>query len=180
MPELKTFPISDEAKAMMQSIPGARFTPGVVVGFDGPGGHGPEKAGAVMILHMTAIDEQATQIFYKKTNALKQQLPEAPGFIRMFSLFDGVSGYAIAFWRTAEDAIAFAHSPAHRATAREFLEAPYQYSQFAAVWALHTAHDRWVFCDKCRGRTAMPAATCRECGGPLVDVFKQQEQARAR
>jgi hypothetical protein len=100
MSELKTFPVGDEAKAMMASIPGARFTPGMVVGFDGPGGHGPEQAGAITILHMTAVDGEATQVFYKKTNALKRLLQSAAGFQRMFSCFDGVSGYAIAFWRS--------------------------------------------------------------------------------
>src|SRR5215471_2133296 len=123
--ELRTFAPGPEAKAIMQSIPGARFTPGVVSGFDGPGALGPEAAGAVMVLHMTAVDEAATQLFFRRTNHLKTLLPAAPGFIRMFSLFDGLSGYAIAFWRTAEDAIAFGRGSAHREVMREFLASPY-------------------------------------------------------
>lgn len=177
MTELKTFPVGDEAKAMMAAIPGARFTPGMVVGFDGPGGHGPEKAGAIVILHMTAVDEDATQIFYKKTNALKQRLQDAPGFIRMFSLFDGLSGYAIAFWRSADDAAAFARGPAHAKTAREFHDQPYQYSQFAGIWTTHSMHARRLYCEKCRTPTDAPAEACRSCKHPLLDVFKAQEKA---
>ncbi len=177
MAELKTFPVGDEAKAIMTSIPGARFTPGMVVGFDGPGGHGPEAAGALTVLHMTATDEQATQTFYKKTNALKKLLQAAPGFIRMFSLFDGLSGYAIAFWRSAEDALAFSQGAAHRETARAFYERPYQYSQFAGVWTAHTVKPRKIYCDKCHAGTEMPAEACRECRQPLVDIFKEQEKA---
>ena len=175
MSELKTFPPGDEAKAMMMSIPGARFTPGMVVGFDGPGGHGPEKAGAITILHMTAMDEQATQHFYKKTNALKKLLQDTPGFIRMFSCFDGVSGYAIAFWRAPQDAEAFAKGAAHQQTAKAFHERPYQYSQFAGIWAVHSMHPRRIYCEKCHAPTDAPAEACRECRHPLVDVFKQQE-----
>ncbi len=177
MTELKTFPIGDEAKAMMQAIPGARFTPGMVVGFDGPGGHGPEKAGAIVILHMTAADADATQIFYKKTNALKQLLQDAPGFIRMFSLFDGLSGYAIAFWRSADDAAAFARGPAHAKTAREFHERPYQYSQFAGIWSVESMHPRRIYCDRCHAPTDAPADACSKCGNRLVDVFKEQARA---
>jgi heme-degrading monooxygenase HmoA len=177
MSELKTFPVGDEAKAIMMSIPGARFTPGMVVGFDGPGGHGPEKAGALTVLHMTTIEEQATQTFYKKTNSLKTLLQKAPGFLRMFSLFDGPSGYAIAFWRSPEDALAFAAGSAHQQTARGFHERPYQYSQFAGVWAMHTMHPRRIYCEKCQTPTDAPADACRACGAPLVDVFKEQEKA---
>lgn len=180
MSELKTFPVGDEAKAMMGSIPGARFTPGMVVGFDGPGGHGPEKAGAITILHMTAIEEHATQLFYKKTNALKKLLQEAPGFLRMFSLFDGVSGYAIAFWRSPEDALAFSQGAAHRQTAQAFYDRPFQYSQFAGVWAAHTVRPRKIYCEKCHAGTETPTEKCAACGNPLVDVFKEQEKALRR
>jgi heme-degrading monooxygenase HmoA len=177
MAELKTFPVDEKAKAIMASIPGARFTPGVVVGFDGPGGHGPEMAGAVSVLHMTATDEMATQTFYSKTNMLKKLLQEAPGFIRMFSLFDGVSGYAVSFWRSPEDALAFAHGSAHENTAREFRERPYQYSQFVGVWGAHTVRPRRIYCEKCQAGTATPADVCAKCGNALVDVFRMQEKA---
>ncbi|MHB8606340.1 MAG: hypothetical protein ACYDCK_13910 [Thermoplasmatota archaeon] len=175
--KLKTFPPGDEAKAIMASIPGARFTPGLVVGFDGPGGHGPEKAGALTVLHMTAIDPDATQIFYRKTNSLKTLLQKAPGFIRMFSAFDGLSGYAIAFWRSPEDALAFSQGAAHTQTAHAFYENPFQYSQFAGVWAAHTIRARKIYCERCKAGTEAPASACAACGNPLVDIF--QEQAKA-
>jgi hypothetical protein len=177
MAELKVFPVTEEAKAIMASIPGARFTPGMVVAFDGPGGHGPERAGALTVLHMTAVDEQATAIFYKKTNLLKKHLQEAPGFLRMLSVFDGLSGYAIAFWRSPEDALAFSAGAAHGQTAREFHEKPFQYSQFAGVWAAHTVRPRKIYCEKCHAGTDMPADACRACKNPLVDVFKEQDKA---
>jgi heme-degrading monooxygenase HmoA len=177
MSQLKTFPVNDEAKAIMASIPGARFTPGMVVGFDGPGGHGPEKAGAITILHMTAVDEEKTQNFYKKTNAMKKLLQSAAGFLRMFSLFDGMSGYAIAFWRSPEDALAFSKGDVHQRAARAFHENPFQYSQFAGVWAAHTILPRVIYCPKCQTKTEAPADACRGCAEPLVDVFKEQEKA---
>ncbi len=174
MGELKTFPVGDEAKALMMSVPGARFSGGLVVGFAGPGALGPEGAGAVTILHMTAVDADATQVFYKKTNALKKLLQDAPGFLRMFSLFDGLSGYAIGFWRSAEDAQAFARGHAHTQTARAFEERPFQYSHFVGIWSAHAVRPRTIYCERCRTGTEMPADACRSCGNPLVDVFKQQ------
>jgi heme-degrading monooxygenase HmoA len=176
MSELKTFPVGDEAKAIMASVPGVRFTQGMVAGFDGPGGHGPEKAGALTVLHATMMDGDATQLFYKKTNALKKLLQEAPGFIRMFSLFDGLSGYAIAFWRSPQDAQAFAQGAAHQQTARAFQERPFQYSHFVGVWSAHSVRPRRIYCERCHQGTDAPAEACA-CGNPLVDVFREQEKA---
>jgi len=174
MVTLKAFAPDDEAKAIMQSVPGARFTPGMVVGFDGPGALGPEAAGAVMVLHMTAVDEQATQLFFRRTNQLKTLLPAVPGFIRMFSLFDGLSGYAVAFWRTPEDALAFGRDRAHREVMREFYANPYQYSQFVGIWSAHSVRPRHLYCAGCGAANDAPAATCAQCGGELADVFKMQ------
>jgi heme-degrading monooxygenase HmoA len=171
---LRTFAPGDEAKAIMQSIPGARFTPGMVVGFDGPGALGPEAAGAVMILHMTAVDEDATQLFFRRTNELKTLLPSTPGFIRMFSVFDGLSGYAVSFWRTPEDALAFGRDTAHRQVVREFLAKPFQYSQFVGVWSAHSVRRRHIYCAACGTSNDAPADACSHCHEPLLDVFKQQ------
>lgn len=179
MQTLKTFVPDDGAKAIMAGIPGARFTPGMVVGFDGTDAVGPEAAGAVMVLHMTAIDEAATQLFFRRTNELKTVLPATPGFIRMFSLFDGLSGYAVSFWRTAEEALAFGHDPAHRAVMREFYENPFQYSQFVGVWSAHTVRRRHIFCAECGTSNDAPATVCSRCGTELLDVFKQQAAAVA-
>lgn len=178
MQTLKTFAPDDEAKAIMAGIPGARFTPGMVVGFDGADA-GPEAAGAVMVLHMTAVDEAATQLFFRRTNQLKTVLPGTPGFIRMFSLFDGLSGYAVSFWRSADEALAFGRDPAHRAVMREFYEKPFQYSQFVGVWSAHTVHRRHIFCAQCGTANDAPAEACSGCGTALLDVFKQQAAASA-
>jgi heme-degrading monooxygenase HmoA len=177
MTTLKTFAPDDEAKAVMASIPGARFTPGMVVGFDGPGAHGPEQAGAVMVLHMTAVDEAATQLFFRRTNRLKTILPSTPGFIRMVSLFDGLSGYAISFWRTPEEALAFGRDPAHRQVMREFRENPFQYSQFVGVWSAHTVRRRHIYCAACGTSNDAPAQACAQCGEELADVFRLQAVA---
>lgn len=180
METLKTFAPDDEAKAIMMSVPGARFTPGMVVGFDGADAVGPEAAGAVMVLHMTAVDEAATQLFFKRTNHLKTLLPSVPGFIRMFSLFDGLSGYAVAFWRTPEDALAFGHDTAHREVMREFYAKPYQYSSFVGVWSAHTVPRRHIYCSGCGRANDAPADSCSQCGTELLDVFKQQAVAPAQ
>jgi len=179
MQALRTFAPDDEARAIMAGIPGARFTPGMVVGFDGPDAVGPEAAGAVMVLHMTAVDEAATQLFFKRTNQLKTLLPAVPGFIRMFSLFDGLSGYAVSFWRSAEEALAFGRNATHREVMREFYEKPFQYSQFVGVWSAHTVHRRHIFCAGCGAPNDAPADACGQCGEPLLDVFKQQAAAAA-
>ena len=177
MESLKAFAPDDEAKAIMQSVPGARFTPGMVVGFDGPDPVGPEAAGAVMVLHMTAVDEADTQLFFKRTNHLKTLLPSVPGFIRMISLFDGLSGYAIAFWRTPEDALAFGRDTAHREVMREFYAKPYQYSSFVGLWTAHTVRRRHIYCSSCRAAHDAPAQNCARCGTPLLDVFREQAVA---
>jgi hypothetical protein len=58
-----------------------------------------------------------------------------------------------------------------------FHENPYQYSQFAGVWAAHTIRPRLIYCPKCQVGTEAPADACRECREPLIDVFKEQEKA---
>jgi heme-degrading monooxygenase HmoA len=171
---LRTFAPDDEARAIMQSIPGARFTPGMVVGFDGTDPVGPEAAGAVMVLHMTAVDEKDTQLFFRRTNHLKTLLPAAPGFIRMFSLFDGLSGYAISFWRSPEEALAFGRHDAHREVMREFRSRPFQYSQFVGVWSAHTVRRRHMYCADCGAANDAPAGSCARCGQDLLDVFRMQ------
>ena len=174
MAVLRTFAPDDEARAIMQTIPGARFTPGMVVGFDGHDPVGPEAAGAVMVLHMTAVDEAATQLFFRHTNHLKTLLPATAGFIRMFSLFDGLSGYAISFWRTPEDALAFGRHPAHREVMRQFIAQPFQYSQFVGVWSAHSVRRRHIYCAACGTPSDAPADACSACGEPLLDVFREQ------
>jgi heme-degrading monooxygenase HmoA len=170
--KVKSIPPSDEVKAIVGGIPGVRFTPGVVVGQEGPEGRlGPEAAGAVLILHVTLADEGSAEDFWRTTTSVKQSLPEAPGFIRLFSLFEGVSGYLVAFWRSVEDAQAFAKSQRHQAAMAAFDRDRFQYSHFVGLFRAERAHTRTVFCEQCGHGTPMPADACASCGNVLDDVF---------
>jgi hypothetical protein len=176
--QVKSIPPSDEVKATVGAIPGVRFTPGVVVGQEGPDGHlGPEAAGAVLILHVTLADEASADRFWHTTTSVKQSLPEAPGFIRLFSFFEGVNGYLVAFWRTAEDAHAFARTQRHREAMDAFVRDRFQYSHFVGLFEAERAHRRTVYCEVCGGATPMPSDTCGECGNSLHDVFADRDAA---
>jgi heme-degrading monooxygenase HmoA len=180
MAEVRLIPPSDEVKAMVAAIPGVRFNQGVVVGQDGPESHlGPEAAGALLVLHMTVADEVAADRFWRTTTAVKQQLPTAAGFIRLFSFFDGPSGYLVAFWRTAEDAQAFARSEAHRAAMAALDTERFEYSHFVGLWTAHRLQNRNLYCTRCDVVTPAPATTCEGCGGTLDDVFARDKQPAA-
>jgi len=172
MVQVKSIPPSDDVKAMVGAIPGVRFTPGVVVGQEGPEGHlGPEAAGAILVLHVTLAEEAAADRFWQTTTSVKQSLPEAPGFIRLFSLFEGANGYLVAFWRTVEDAEAFAKSQQHQAAMAAFDRDRFQYSHFVGLFKAERAHRRSIYCEVCGQATPMPAEVCGGCGNPLHDVF---------
>lgn len=172
MAEIKSLPPSDEVKAIVGAIPGVRFTPGVVVGQQGPEGHlGPEQAGAILVLMVMLADEESSDRFWRATTAVKQTLPEAHGFIRLCSFFDGPVGYLIAFWRTVEDAEAFARDRAHRAAMDAFASDRFQYSHFVGLWKAERVHPRNVFCDRCGAATKMPASSCSSCDNTLDDYF---------
>ena len=178
MAEVKSIPPSDEVKAMVAAIPGVRFTPGVVVGQEGPDGHlGPEAAGAILLLHVTLADEVAADRFWRTTTAVKQSLPSAPGFIRLFSLFEGVNGYLVAFWRSVEEAQAFAQSRTHQEAMDAFDREHFQYSHFVGLFTAQRTHRRNVFCEACGQATPMPAAVCQGCGNPLHDVFAGRDRS---
>ena len=178
MAQVRSIPPSDDVKAMVGAIPGVRFTPGVVVGQEGPEGHlGPEAAGAVLILHVTLADESAADRFWHTTTSVKQSLPEAPGFIRLFSLFEGVNGYLVAFWRTAADAHSFAKSQRHQEAMDSFDHDHFQYSHFVGLFTADRTHHRTVYCEACGSATLMPAAVCTGCGNALHDVFADGDGA---
>ncbi len=62
MATLQVFPPNQENEALLGQIPGVRQTPIPVIGFDGPDGHlGSEAAGAVLVPHMTMVDERRTR-----------------------------------------------------------------------------------------------------------------------
>lgn len=178
MVQVKSIPPSDDIKATVGAIPGVRFTPGVVVGQEGPEGHlGPEAAGAVLILHVTLADEGDADRFWRTTTSVKQSLPDAPGFIRLFSLFEDVSGYLVAFWRTVEDAQAFAKSQQHQEAMASFDRDHFQYSHFVGLFRAERAHSRNIYCEACGQATPMPASMCNACGNPLHDVFARSSNS---
>ena len=178
MGRVRQIPPSDEVKAMVAAIPGVRFNQGVIVGQDGPDPQlGPESAGAILVLHMTVVDETAADRFWRVTTAVKQTLPTAAGFIRLFSFFDGPSGYLVAFWRSAEQARAFAASPVHRDAMTALGRERFEYSHFVGLWTAQTVHRRNLYCLDCEAVTPAPAATCQGCAAPLDDVFTRTEPA---
>ena len=94
--------------------------------------------------------------------------PEGYGF------GDGPHNTLIAFWRTADDARAFAARPEHRAAVRGlyYQAAAGSASHFAAIWEITSNHDRVIFCPDCQ--TATPAAhqRCGGCGAELSDPYR--------
>lgn len=176
MGQVRQIPPSEAVKALVAAIPGVRFNPGVVVGQDGPDAHlGPESAGAILVLHMTVDDDVAADRFWRSTTAVKQTLPTAAGFIRLFSFFDGPSGYLIAFWRTAEHAAAFAASPAHREAMAALNRERFESSHFVGLWTAHAVHPRNLYCPHCDAVSQAPATICGGCGAALDDVFAQPQ-----
>jgi hypothetical protein len=171
---LTAVPPGQEAVARLAAVPGARFTESVVLGIDGRDPLGPEAAGALQILHMTAVDPELTQKFWNRTSGLKALLPETAGFVRLIGFFDGLSAYALVFWRTIEDAEAFAAGSAHSAAAQELFETHFEYTHFIGLWKAARVHARTFHCSECRALTAAPAAECPNCGAVFHDVFVEQ------
>jgi heme-degrading monooxygenase HmoA len=175
MPTLQIFPPEPETAALLAQLPGFRETPAPVISFQGPLGHlGPEAAGAVLVLHMTMVDEERTKLFWRQVELTCKAASAAPGFIRLISLFDGLANWALAFWRTPEDAKAYARSEAHRAAMAEMYKTNFEYTHFAGVFAALEARTREVYCDRCGTQSLMPAGSCPSCGNELVDVFEVQ------
>jgi len=161
------------AAGRFAELPGVRFTEGVVFGYDGAGAPGPEAAGGVIVLNGTVIDPDKGQAFWQRAADLAHEARESEGFIRFIGFGEGLSSYALGFWHTADQAIAFAKGVAHREAVREQVQDRNLYSQFAGVWTAHTIRPRSFYCD-CGAMTPAPADTCANCGTALVDVFALQ------
>ena len=170
--EIQSFPPSDEVRGALAAIPGMRFTTGSVTGQAGLDGHlGPESAGAVLVLHFTAVDEAAMTRFWAVNLPVLQRLANTPGFIRRVSLTDDLSIYLIAFWRTVEDAKAFAKAPEHVAAVRALYRDRILYSHFVGLWSAESVHARHVFCPTCGRSSNAPISRCPGCDEELPDVF---------
>jgi heme-degrading monooxygenase HmoA len=167
MTQLLTLPPPPEAIGAMLQIPGTAITP------QGPDSHlGPEAAGAILMLQATFADEDGAQRFWAAAVPLMALLAEAPGFIRRYSFPDGPTINLIALWRSADDARAFAASPAHAAAVRDLYRHRWQYSHFSALWEMASNHGRMVFCTNCDAITPASAGTCSGCSAALLDVYR--------
>ena len=177
MPTLGTYPPTERAQAVFTAIEGVRSTEGEVLGLDGPDGHlGPEAAGCLMVLHATMADADRAGRFWEMLADVTAVATAAPGLIRFLGFDDGLSGYAIAWWRTEEDARAFARDQAHREAVKEHYRSPVFYTHYVGLFAPTTAGERHVFCEECGGMTQMPAEVCGACGTEIVDVFRMQPE----
>lgn len=169
---LQVYPPSAENEALFAEIPGLRQTPIPVVGFDGPDGDlGPEAAGAVLVLHVTMVDEERTQAFWRQVALTCKEASQTPGFIRMVAFFDGAANWALGFWRTVEDAQAFARSGVHLGAIAEMHEKNFEYSHFAGLFQPVAPRARHAYCDSCGTEVVMPANACPLCGTDIADVF---------
>lgn len=163
------------AAQRMGEIPGIQFTPGVTVCFEADGAPGPEAAGGIVVLVGAVIDPEKAQMFWAETAELCHLCQQADGFIRFLGFGDGPCSYALSFWETAEQAVAFAQDRAHRkAVATQFRDRNL-YSQFAGVWTAHTVRPRRIFCE-CGSATTAPADTCSKCGASLNDPFSAKSK----
>jgi hypothetical protein len=173
MPTLQYYPPTHEAGAIVSEIPGVRFTEVPVLAIDGPDGSlGPESAGAVLHLHMTMVDEEKTRAFWKQVAITLRAAADAPGLIRFVAIADGLSQDAVAWWRTVDDAKAFARSEAHRAAMAEMDELGFEYTHFAGLWQQVERRERHAHCDVCGSDNTMPTERCRSCGAEIADVFR--------
>jgi heme-degrading monooxygenase HmoA len=181
LPTLQVFPPNADNEALFAQIPGLRQTPIPVIGFDGPDGElGPEAAGAVVVLHMTMVDEQRTQHFWRQVALTCKAASETPGFIRMIAFFDGCANWALGFWRTVEDAKTYATGRAHREAIADMKTHQFEYSHFAGLFQAVLPRTREMWCDQCGTEVLMPADTCPACGNELVDVFAIQARNGGR
>ena len=171
MATIGVFPPDERSRAVQQAVAGTRVTPGVVSALDGPLLAGPEAAGALTLLHTTFADDGGAQRGYRNFAAIKDHFRARSGFIRWLTFNDGPHGYALGLWATVDDVLEFVRGDAHRAVAREQRDQPFEYSQFAGLWAAHTIGRRTLYCERCRHATAAPARACAACRNPLQDPF---------
>lgn len=171
--EVRPFPPSAETIAYGQQVlPQRRMTPGAVGGLDGPAGPlGPESAGALTLAFGAFAEDASAQRGYQYFTDIQRSMLDAPGFVRWISFADGPHGFGLGLWRTADDALAFVRGEAHRAAVGQQHRNPFEYSQFAGIWAAHTIGRRTLHCPTCQGRAVAPEQACAGCGRKLDDGF---------
>jgi len=158
-----------------QLLPQRRMRPGAVGDLDGPGSLGPEAAGALSLVYAGFAEAGSAQRGYRHFAEAQAGMLQAPGFLRWISFADGPHGYGLGFWRNTADAAAFARSDLHQRLVKEQRQAPFEYSQFAGIWAAVALGRRTFSCPHCNATTAAPATACAECGTPLADGFNSPD-----
>lgn len=171
--DVRGFPPNAETAAYGQQVlPLRRWTPGAVGALDGPDGPlGPELAGALTLTYGAFAEDASAQRGYRHFADMQKAMLSADGFIRWFSFVDGPHGYGLGLWRSADEASAFVRGAAHRAAVTEQHRNPFEYSQFAGIWAAHTIGRRTMHCPSCGGRAVAPASACSGCGRQLDDGY---------
>ena len=173
MAELGQYHPEGETAERMGRLKGVRFTPGMVFSVEKET-VGPEAAGAVLVLQNTLDTDAKARQFWARTATTVEAAIEAPGFIRLIGFGDGPENYALAFWRTIEDAQAYAKAMPHREAVKELHATGNQYSHFAGLFAASAPRKRHIFCDECIVENDASRTTCAQCGNPLVDSFAQR------
>ena len=168
------YPPPPEVQGAVASIPGVRFTEGVVIAVEGDAAAGPESAGAVLVLAGGLADESKANQFWTRAAQTLQAVQNAPGLIRLLTFADGMANYLVAFWRTHEDAMAFRNGQVHRAAMHELAETGNQYDHFAGLFRTERAHQRHVYCERCNTLNTMPREECSQCGNALIDLYRVQ------
>lgn len=168
---IANFPPDEASKAASQAVPGTRITPGVVSALDGPGRAGPERAGALSLLHTTFSSSENAQRGYRNFAAIKDGFRDRAGFLKWLTFNDGAEGYALGLWRSPADIDAFVRGEVHQRMVREQRSQPFEYSQFAGVWAAHAVGRRTLYCERCQAATTAPTSSCSACGNLLHDPY---------
>jgi hypothetical protein len=173
MSDVQAFaPTQDTIEYGGRVLPTRRMTPGAVGALDGPEGNvGPEEAGALSLVYGSFADSDSAQRGFRSFTDAQRDLLDAPGFLRWFSFADGPHGYGLGLWRSAADAEAFTRGAFHRRIVTEQRQRPFEYSQFAGIFAAQGAGRRTVSCPACGAVTPAPTRGCHGCGRALDDGF---------
>jgi heme-degrading monooxygenase HmoA len=163
-------PDQETASYGARTVPDRRLTPGMVGGLAGPANAGPEQVGALSLVYGSFADCSSAQQGFRAFAEAQRSLLAAPGFLRWLSFADGPHGYGLGWWRSADDATAWARSRIHRDFVSAQRRAPFELSQFAGIWTAHHTGSRAYFCPRCRSRVVATAGAC-DCGEPLDDGF---------
>src|SRR5438270_11976252 len=107
-------PDEDTAGYGARTLPQRRLTRAVVGGLAGPDNAGPEHAGALSLVYGSFADAASAQRGFRAFADAQRSLVDAPGFLRWLSFADGPHGYGLGWWRSADDATAWARSEEHR------------------------------------------------------------------